>query len=466
MAEALTTPDYKEELNKLDGANILVIEDEDKMRRLLEKVFSKHGAEVETASDGTEAIQRIKTSRFDIILADIKMPGTNGMEVLRTAKQHHPESMVIMMTAFGTVDSAVEAMKEGAYHYINKPFKIEEILLIINKALEEKDLRSEVVQLREEVRTKYQFDNIIGKSKVMQVVFDIVRRVSDSKSTVLIIGESGTGKELVAKAVHYNSPRQDKPFVALNCSAIPETLLESELFGHVKGSFTGAIANKKGIFESANQGTILLDEIGEISPAMQVKLLRVLQEREIKRVGSTSIITVDFRLIAATNKDLEEEVRRGNFRDDLFYRLSVIPIHLPSLRDRPEDIPLLANHFLKKFAAEANSSVRTISKEAMAYLVNYSWPGNVRELENVIERAITLGRHNSIVTEDLPPYVLTKSAVPSDESEDGDPTLEELEKDYIKKVLKKVKGHKIQAANILGIDRRTLYRKEKKYGLK
>jgi DNA-binding NtrC family response regulator len=466
MAETHKVTSSKEEQNILEDSHILIIDDEEKMRHLLEKVLTKRAALVDTAADGTEAIQRIKTHRFDIILADIKMPGTSGMEVLRTAKQSHPESMVIMMTAFGTVDSAVEAMKEGAYHYINKPFKIEEIMLIINKALEEKNLRHEIVQLREEVRTKYRFDNIIGKSKPMQGVFDIIRRVADSKSTILIVGDSGTGKELVAKAIHYNSPRRDRPFVALNCSAIPETLLESELFGHVKGSFTGAIANKKGMFESANSGTIFLDEIGEVSPAMQVKLLRVLQEREIKRVGSTSTTSVDIRLIAATNKDLEEEVRLGNFRDDLFYRLSVIPIYLPFLKDRTEDVPLLANHFLKKFATEANSSVTSISKEAMGYLINYSWPGNVRELENVIERAVTLGRYNTIMPEDLPDYVLSRPSLTSEEGEDGDPTLEELECEYIKKVLKKVKGHKIQAANILGIDRRTLYRKEKKYGLK
>lgn len=466
MAEEHEAHGAGENFSRLKNAHILIIDDEEKMRLLLERVLNKHGAFVETAKDGDEAIRRIESHRYDIVLADIKMPGISGMDVLKTTTALHPESQVIMMTAFGTVDSAVEAMKAGAYHYINKPFKMDELLLIINKALEEKSLRREVQTLRKEVQTKYCFDNIIGKSKAMQGVFDIIRRVADSKSTILIYGQSGTGKELVAKAIHYNSSRRDKPFVTINCSALPETLLESELFGHVKGSFTGAIANKKGLFEEAHQGTIFLDEIGEISPALQVKLLRVLQEKEIKRVGSTTTTVVDIRLIAATNKDLEEEVRLGNFRDDLYYRLSVIPIHLPPLKERPEDIPLLANHFMAKYAAETNSPVKSISKEAMRYLVNYHWPGNVRELENVIERALTLGRSDTILPEDLPPHIRTEKPPSTEAEPERDPTLEELEREYIKKILRKVRGHKIEAAKILGIDRRTLYRKEKKYGLK
>ncbi|MFH2013327.1 MAG: sigma-54 dependent transcriptional regulator [Pseudomonadota bacterium] len=445
---------------------ILVVDDEEKMRNLLKKVLSIQGFSVQTAHNGIDALRKIEDTPFEVIVADMRMPEMNGMDLLKTIKHTRPEIYVVLMTAFGSIGSAVEAMKKGAYDYITKPFKMDEITLVVKKALEEKGLRKEVASLRNEVRSKYKFDNLIGKSKVMQDVFDLIRRISSSKSTVLIYGRSGTGKELVAKAVHYNSPRKDKPFVAVNCSAIPETLLESELFGHVKGAFTGAIATRKGLFEEANGGTIFLDEIGNISSAIQVKLLRVLQEREIRRVGGSENIKVDIRLIAASNQNLEEAVNRGEFREDLFYRLNVINIKLPDLKDRMDDVPLLANHFLKKYTKGNNEDIKSISKDAMNLLLEYNWPGNVRELENVIERAIALARYEEILQEDLPSKIRNiqmtanwKEVLPENV------TIEELERDYIVKTLKKTKGHKINTANILGIDRRTLYRKIKKYNI-
>lgn len=447
-------------------AQILVVDDEERMRNLLKKVLTKQGLSVQTSPNGIDALMKVEETPFDVILADIRMPEMNGIEVLKAVKETRPEIYVILMTAFGSIDSAVEAMKKGAYDYITKPFKMDEITIVIKKALEEKGLRKEVASLRNEVRSKYRFDNIIGKSKVMQDVFDLIRRVSNSKSTVLIYGKSGTGKELVAKALHYNSPRKDNPFVAVNCSAIPETLLESELFGHVRGSFTGAIATRKGLFEEANGGTIFLDEIGNVSPAMQIKLLRVLQEREIRRVGGAENIKVDIRLIAASNQNLEEAVSRGEFRDDLYYRLNVITINLPELKDRQDDVPLLANYFLKKYTKGENEKIKSISKEAMNLLLNYNWPGNVRELENVIERAIALGRYEEILPEDIPINIINSRMMSAlKETLPENATIEELERDYIAKILKKTKGHKINTARILGIDRRTLYRKLKKYSM-
>ncbi|MEW6614818.1 MAG: sigma-54 dependent transcriptional regulator [Thermodesulfobacteriota bacterium] len=445
---------------------ILVVDDEERMLNLLKKVLTKQGLSVQTSPNGIDALRKVEDTPFDIIIADIRMPEINGMEVLKAVKETRPDIYVILMTAFGSIDSAVEAMKKGAYDYITKPFKMDEIILAIKKALEEKRLRKEVASLRNEVRGKYRFDNLVGKSKVMHDVFDLIRRVSNSKSTVLIYGKSGTGKELVAKAVHYNSPRKDNPFVAVNCSAIPETLLESELFGHVKGAFTGAIATRKGLFEEANGGTIFLDEIGNVSLAMQIKLLRVLQEREIRRVGGTENIKVDIRLIAASNQNLEEAVKRGEFRDDLYYRLNVITINLPELKERQDDVSLLANYFLKKYTKEENEKIKSISKEAMNLLLNYNWPGNVRELENVIERAIALGRYEEILPEDLPLNIRNSQMISVlKETLPENATIEELERDYITKILKKTKGHKINTARILGIDRRTLYRKLKKYSM-
>ncbi|MDY6853404.1 MAG: sigma-54 dependent transcriptional regulator [Thermodesulfobacteriota bacterium] len=445
---------------------ILVVEDEVRMRNLLKRILTKQGFSVHTSPNGMDALNKLDEIPFDVIITDIKMPEMNGMELLKTVKETRKDIYIIIMTAFGSIGSAVKAMKEGAYDYITKPFKMDEISIVIKKALEEKRLRYEVESLRKEVSGKYKFDNIIGKSKAMQDVFELIKRVSNSKSTVLICGKSGTGKELVAKAVHYNSPRKNGSFVAVNCGAIPETLLESELFGHVKGAFTGAIATRKGLFEEANGGTIFLDEIGDLSPSMQVKLLRVLQEREIKRVGGTENIKVDIRLIAATHQDLEEALKRGKFREDLFYRLNVITINLPELKKRQDDIPLLANHFLEKYTQDEGDGVTSISKEAMSLLMNYNWQGNVRELENVIERAIALGTHRTILPEDLPANIRNgKKLFIIKDTPDEIATISELEKNHIARILEKTRGHKVNTAKILGIGRKTLYRKIKKYKL-
>ncbi len=445
---------------------ILIVDDEEHMRHLLTKMLTEQGYVVEVSADGDGALRRLREDLYDMVITDIRMPGLNGMELLEHTKVLSPETIIIIMTAFGSVDSAVQAIKNGAYHYITKPFKMEEILVLVRKGMEDKRLRREVTSLREEVSRKYEFGNLIGKSKQMQDIFQLIRRVAHTNSTILIQGESGTGKELVAKAIHYNSPRKEMPLVVVNCSAIPETLLESELFGHVKGSFTGAIATRKGLFEEAHRGSIFLDEVAEVPPSIQVKLLRVLQEREIRRVGGSENIAIDVRLMAATNKTLEEAVRAGEFRDDLFYRLNVIPIHLPGLRDRPEDIPLLVGHFLKKFSTDAGSSIKGISREALNLLMNYSWPGNVRELENAIERAVALGTHTEITPEDLPPAIRMRELSYPRDSLPAGLTLQELERDYITKVMERTGGHQIKAAKVLGIDRRTLYRKLIKYGLK
>jgi DNA-binding NtrC family response regulator len=387
------------------------------------------------------------------------------MEALRAIKELNPDIVVIIMTAFGSIDQAVQAVKEGAYDYINKPFKIDEMLLTIEKALEERRLRHEVSTLRQELRTRYHFENLIGKSRAMQEIFGLIEQVAGSRSTVMVYGKSGTGKELVAKAIHYNSPRSSRAFVAVNCAAIPAELLESELFGHEKGSFTGAIATKVGKFELATGGSLFLDEVGSMRLDLQAKILRALQEREVERVGGTRIIKIDVRVIAATNRDLKKAVEEGTFREDLYYRLNVVPITLPDLKDRQEDIPLLANHFVQKFAQESNPAIREISKEAMAVLMSHAWPGNVRELENVIERAVTLGHGPAVLSTDLPPH-LAGGANPLERALTREATLEDLERDYIAMILQRTKGHQIRAATILGIDRRTLYRKIRRYGLK
>jgi len=448
-----------------EQAQVLIIEDEAGMRDLLQKVLGRQGYTVRVVAEGKDALKLLEEETFDLVLTDVVMPGVNGMDILRFVKRERPETTVIIMTAFGTIDSAVQAMKEGAYHYISKPFKMEEILVVLEKALEEKRLREEVALLRQEVTGRYRFDNLIGKSKAMQEVFDLIRRVAPSKSTVLIYGKSGTGKELVAKAIHYNSPRRDRPFIAINCAAIPRELLESELFGHERGAFTGAVITKKGKFELAHGGTIFLDEIGDMDLSLQSKILRVLQEGEFERVGGEKTITSDVRVIAATNQDLKVAVANRTFREDLYYRLSVIPIELPELKDREEDIPLLAFHFLRKFSQELGAETKEISKEAMNIFLNYPWPGNVRELENVIERAVLLGDHRSILPKDLPPHLRAPEPQPLDKALKEEATLEDLEREYIGRVLEKTKGNQTRAARILGIDRRTLYRKVKKFAL-
>ena len=448
-----------------DG-HILVVEDDARMRDLLEKVLARDGHTMETCGDGLRALKLLEENVYDLIIADIRMPKYDGMELLSAVRKQYPNTTFIMMTAFGTIDSAVEAMKLGAFDYISKPFKMDEILIVVRRALDERRLRQEVSMLRDEVQRKYEFSNIIGKSKPMQEVFQLIHRVAASRSTVLISGKSGTGKELVAKAIHYNSSRRNMSFVPLSCGALPESLLESELFGHVRGAFTGAVVNKKGLFEEAHHGTIFLDEIGDLSASIQVKLLRVLQEREIKPVGGTKTSTVDVRLIAATNINLEEAVRQGRFREDLFFRLNVIPIHLPDLKDRPDDIPLLVNHFLNRYAVDTGKTNVSIAPEAMNFLIGYSWPGNVRELENVMERMLTLSHDGQITAADLPEPLRSPATNLLEAEANRGASLRDLERDYIKTILIKTGGHQINAAKILGIDRRTLYRKMKTYGLK
>jgi DNA-binding NtrC family response regulator len=444
---------------------ILVVDDEEQMRGLLVKVLERKGYQVSVCGNGADALDFLEREPADLVVTDVRMPGLSGMEALRAIKELNPEIVVIIMTAFGSIDQAVQAVKEGAYDYINKPFKIDEMLLTIEKALEERRLRHEVSALRQELRTRYHFENLIGKSRAMQEIFGLIEQVAGSRSTVMVYGKSGTGKELVAKAIHYNSPRTSRAFVAVNCAAIPAELLESELFGHERGSFTGAIATKVGKFELATGGSLFLDEVGSMRLDLQAKILRALQEREVERVGGTRTIKIDVRVIAATNRDLKKAVEEGAFREDLYYRLNVVPITLPDLKDRQEDIPLLANHFVQKFAQESNPAIREISKEAMAVLMSHAWPGNVRELENVIERAVTLGHGPAVLPADLPPN-LAGGANPLERALAREATLEDLERDYIAVILQRTKGHQIRAATILGIDRRTLYRKIRRYGLK
>jgi DNA-binding NtrC family response regulator len=445
--------------------HILVVDDDEITCNLLEEVLSKEGYGVEKALNGNEAIEKGTKKNYDVVLTDIKMAGADGMEVLHTYRQKSPDTIIVMMTAFGSIETAIGAIKEGAYDYVSKPFKLDEIKLTIRRALEQKRLIEENQLYRQELITKYKLENIVGRSSGMLQVYKTIARVADSRSTVLITGESGTGKELIARAIHFNSSRAAKPFVAVDCGSLAETLLESELFGHVRGAFTGAVVNKKGLFEEADGGTCFLDEIGDISAAMQAKLLRVLQEHEIKRVGGTDTIKIDVRIVAATNKNLEELVEEKKFREDLFYRLNVVTIHLPPLRERAEDIPLLADHFLRKYMGENKKNVSQISPEAMEFLLTYGWPGNVRELENVIERSVTLSHRSVILPDDLPRRIRAERKGDLAQTLPSHLPLAELEKMYIQKILEEAGGNKKKAADILGIDRRTLYRMAARFGL-
>ena len=441
-----------------DSIRILVVDDEERMRQLLTKVLRRAGYVVDGAPCGREALALARLQPFDVVLTDIRMPGMDGMQLLRALREEATETTVVMMTAFGSVDDAVQAMKEGAYHYISKPFQMDEVLIVVERAVEEKRLRRELVSMRAALQERYGFANLVGKSKLMREVYDLIERVAPSTAKVLIQGRSGTGKELVARAIHVNSPRRDQPFVPVNCSAIPDQLLESELFGHVKGAFTGAIADRKGLFFEADGGTLFLDEIGDMGADLQAKLLRVLQDRKVRPVGGTKEVVVDIRLVAATNQDLQSRVAEGTFREDLFFRLNVIPINLPELRHRPEDIPLLVSHFLDRYADESGGRKRT-SKEAMAALVRYSWPGNVRELENAVERACVLCRSQEIDLADLPDNVRSAQGGRLARAVQDEASLAEVERDYIELVLERHDGNQTRTAEILGIDRRTLYRK-------
>ena len=452
---------------------ILVADDEQSMREFLDIMLKKEGYKVSLASNGEEVVKLIDNDLFDLVLLDIRMPKLDGLSALKRIKAIAPETIVIMITAYASADTAIKAMKEGAYDYITKPFKVEEIKLIIKNALEKKNLQKENILLKQVVRDRYHFGNIIGQSPKMMVLYDLLEKVSPTKTNILIAGESGTGKELVAKAIHYNSPRKEKPFVTLNCGAIPESLIESELFGHMKGAFTDAIATRKGLFEVADEGTIFLDEISELPLLMQVKLLRVLQDKEFKRVGGTEDIRVDVRIISATNKDLEEAVKEKRFREDLFYRLNVIQIKLPPLRDRKEDVQILASHFLKKYTEELNKNILKISPEALQILLDYEYPGNVRELQNIIERAVALESHQELTAHNLSSYLneqplMRKGPIDIDipnEGVDLEKMVEDLERTLLLKALDKTKGIKKKAAELLHINFRSMRYRLEKYGL-
>jgi len=454
-------------------SKILVVDDEQSMRDFLAILLTKEGHEVVTAGNGADALRAVQAEIFDLVITDVKMPGAGGMEVLKSVKEISPETVVIMITAFATTEAAVEAMKMGAYDYIIKPFKVDELKLIISNSLEKRYLRKENILLKREMESKAGFEHFIGKSEPMQKVFSLIRQVADTTSTVLITGESGTGKELVAKAVHFNSPRKNGPFVTVNCGALPETLLESELFGYMKGAFTGALSNKQGLFEAANNGAIFLDEISATTPALQIKLLRVLQEREFMRVGGTAGVKVNVRVIAASNKDLMAEVAKGLFREDIYYRLNVIPIHLPPLRERKEDIPLLAEYFLRKVVRKEadRARIKIIDAEAMKAMMAYHWPGNVRELENTIERMVIMTPEDVIRINHVPDTV--KSTSPSSglvtlEIPEGGMNMEALletaERTLLRKALEKSGGVKTEAAKLLGLSFRSFRHRLQKYG--
>jgi two-component system response regulator AtoC len=449
---------------------ILLIDDEENFRHMLSVILKKRGYDIDTASNGTEGLKKADTGSYDTVLCDIRMPKMDGLEFLKEAQKAGCESTIIMMSAYGTLDTAIEAMKLGAYDYISKPFKPDEIILTLKKAEERERLRRENLFLKKEVQKEYSFENIISKNQRMKQIFETIEQVAKYKSTILISGSSGTGKELVAKAIHFNSDRANNPFIPVNCGAIPENLLESELFGHTKGSFTNAVRTKKGLFEEADGGTVFLDEIGELPLQLQVKLLRVLQDGEIRRIGDSRAIQIDVRVIAATIKNLDKEVREGKFRDDLFYRLNVLPIKLPPLSDRKEDIPLLVDHFIHKYSRELNRPIEGIVPEALNCLLSYNWNGNVRELENVIERAIVLTESNEIQVENLPFEIQN----PKEESRlsllDDELSIKKasryLEMDLIRKALQKTNGNHTHAAKLLEISHRALLYKIKEYLIK
>ncbi len=444
--------------------NVLIVEDEELMRSILRQLLENADYRVFTADSAENALEIYSSNEISVTLTDIKMSGMDGLELLDQIKTIDEEAIVIIMTAYSSVDSAIAALRKGAYDYITKPFVNEDLMQTVRNAIRTKELFRENRNLRRELEKNYGFAEIIGKSESLQKVFHIVEKVADTNASILIQGESGTGKELIARAIHFNSSRAGKPFLAVNCGALPESLLESELFGHTKGAFTGATGDKKGLFRSSDGGTLLLDEIGEMPSALQVKLLRALQEHEVTPVGSSAAVKFDTRIVAATNKNLEQEVAENRFREDLFYRLNVIEINLPPLRERREDIPLLVKYFLAKASREQNSAEKSMSKEAMSALLNYNWQGNVRELQNAVEHAFILS-NSEIELENLPPKIRTHSA---DNFEMRDPeglrpTLEEMERRYIFEVLKSAGDDKTAAADILGIDLSTLYRKLKRY---
>ena len=468
---------------------ILVIDDKENICKLLSAHLNGEGYQVDIAPDGEQGVAMFDSGMYDLVITDVKMPGMDGLGVLRRIKDRSPDTVVVMITAFADMDDAIAAMKMGAFDYLKKPFKLEEIQATVEKALETRRLLQENRRLRQEVEQKYSFENILARSKPMQDVFTRIERVAAASSSVLITGETGTGKELVARAIHYNSLRKTAPFVVVNCGAIPVTLIESELFGHVRGAFTDAIATKPGRFEDAHGGTLFLDEIGELDISVQGKLLRALQEGEVSRIGEARTRKVDVRVICATNRNLEQEILKGGFRKDLFYRVNVVPIALPPLRDRAEDIPLLLNHFLSSFTAQHNRGEMQFGPNAMARLLSYSWPGNVRELMNVVERCVLMSENPVISEPDLPAEILAaprpaadgapvepllgeegkvRAVVPADEvslKRAMDQAAEVIEPELIRRALLAASGNKDRAAAILDISRRSLFYKLKQYGL-
>ena len=449
---------------------VLVVDDERSMRELLSIMLKQAGHDVTLAEGGAQAIEALTREPFDLVITDLRMRDVDGLAVLRSAKEQSPQTVVLVITAFASTETAVEAMKLGAYDYITKPFKMDEIKLTIANALERKRLHDENQALKRQLRRERGFENFVGRSRQMLDIFDTIRKTADSLSTVLITGESGTGKELVARAVHNESPRRNGPFVSVNCGAVPETLMESELFGHVKGAFTGAVANTIGLFSAANGGTLFLDEVTEIPQSVQVKLLRAIQEREVRRVGDTRDLKVDVRLIAASNRDVVKAVAAGSLREDLFYRLNVIPIHLPPLRERREDIPLLVAHFIKKMSAELGRPTRGVTPDALAILESYRWPGNIRELENVIERALVLGSGDMLDADALPGDLRRPRDVqdiPVEIPDDGldlEATLDQIEQRYIQMALARTGGVQTRAAELLRVSFRQIRYKLRKYG--
>jgi DNA-binding NtrC family response regulator len=446
-----------------DPARILVIDDEESIRDSMTMVLRKEGYRVETAASGPEGLKLFAAAAFHAAFVDLKLPGTSGLDILNRIKEADPQTPVIIITGYASIESAVEAMKRGAFDYMTKPFTPEEVRVVTRKALESRRLVFENMSLRRELEAQTEFELVVGKSRAITQVLDVVRRVSPSESTILITGESGTGKELIAREIHRHSLRRDSSFVVVDCGALVETLFESELFGHVKGSFTGAHETKHGRFEVAEGGTIFFDEISNIGLNIQAKLLRAIQEREINRIGSSKAIKIDVRILAATNEDLADAIRKGKFREDLFYRLSVVPIHLPPLRERKEDISLLVDHFLQKYNKRAKKNISGISSRALKAMKEYDWPGNIRELENTIERAVVLARSDGIDMEDLMYHGISAGTTAPGLLPGKLQTLEDMEKEYIKAVLRAQNGNRTRTAEVLGIDRKTLWAKIRKY---
>ncbi len=443
---------------------IMIVDDEKNTREGLKWALESTGAEIQLAQDGEQALVRLGTIPVDLVITDLKMPGMDGLELLTHVREEFPETEVVILTGHGTVESAVEAIKEGAFDYLMKPVNIDELQMLVDRVFQQKDLKQENERLRREVDDRYGFESIIGRSPQMENIFEKIRQVAPTRASVLIQGETGTGKELIAKAIHFNSPRRRKPFVAVNCGALTQTLLESELFGHEKGAFTGAVKQKPGRFEIAHGGTILLDEISETTPELQVRLLRVLQEQEFERVGGTRPVKVDVRVIAATNRDLKKEVEAGRFREDLYYRLNVIRIDIPPLRDRTDDIPILVTHYLKEFNREHGKDL-TVGPKAMSLLQGFHWPGNVRQLRTVIESAVILCRGREIQPKDLPDEVRTEAAPGNSVRLRVGMSVADAERELIRATLSEFGGNKAKAARTLGLGRKTLYRKLEEYGL-